>query len=130
MYWTCWGGDALIEKASMDGTDRTVLHNTSLAWPNALTLDIATQTLYWADASLDKVEASDTDGNNRRLITTSGVLHPFALAVFNSTLYMTDWIGNSLKVISGFEGDAVTAVEFCNRPNGVKVIHPSLQPFG
>ena len=52
MYWTCWGDEARIERAVMDGSDRSVIHNTSLVWPNAITLDIATQTLYWADAML------------------------------------------------------------------------------
>ena len=61
MYWTD------TERASMDGTSREVLHNTNLVWPTALTLDYDTQTLYWLDASLDKLETSHVNGSNRRL---------------------------------------------------------------
>ena len=45
MYWSDWGIPATIERASMDGTNRTVLHNTGLQWPNALTIDYDNQTL-------------------------------------------------------------------------------------
>lgn len=133
MYWTCWGNSralARIEKASMDGSNRTVVHNTSLVWPNGLTIDIPSQTLFWADATLSKVEASDVDGSNRRLIAMLGVNHAFALAIFNATLYMTDWTLNGLRKISISEGDVVTFSSFCERPFGVKVVDPSLQPSG
>ncbi len=39
MYWTDWGSTAKIERAKGDGTDRTVLINTGLMWPNGITLD-------------------------------------------------------------------------------------------
>ncbi len=114
----------------MDGTERIVLHNTSLVWPNALTLDFQTQTLFWADANQKKVEASEADGTNRRLITTTEISHPFSIAVLNTTLYLTDWTSDSLKVISNFEGAAVTTMNFCGRPFGIRVVDQSVQPFG
>ena len=49
----------------MDGTISTVLHNTSLEWPNTLTLDIDNQTLYWIDGILDQIETSTADGWGR-----------------------------------------------------------------
>ena len=78
MYWTD------TERASMDGTSREVLHNTNLVWPTALTLDYDTQTLYWLDASLDKLETSHVNGSNRRLY------HPLWITFYQNRLYWTD----------------------------------------
>ena len=55
MYWTDWGNPAKIERASMDGQNRMVLHNTLLTWPNGITIDYSAQKLYWVDAFLDKL---------------------------------------------------------------------------
>ena len=107
MYFTDWGAVGRIEKASMDGTNRTVIHNTSLVWPNALTLDIPTQTLYWADASLDKIEKSNVDGTNRVVLAQTGVSHPFAMVLRDGTLYFSDWSDNTIRYLNA-SGGAVT----------------------
>ncbi|CAL8343601.1 unnamed protein product, partial [Boreogadus saida] len=52
MYWTDWGPNAKIERATLGGNFRTDIVNSSLVWPNGLTLDYEEQRLYWADASL------------------------------------------------------------------------------
>ncbi len=51
------------------------------------------QTLYWVDASLDKVESAGYDGSNRQLLVSSGpgVYHPFSITFYDGTLYWTDW---------------------------------------
>ena len=104
MYFTDWGSVGRIEKASLTGANRTVIHNTNLVWPNALTLDIPTQTLYWADASLDKVEKSNVDGRNRILLAQLGVVHPFGIVFANNTLYFTDWSDNTIRYLSARGG--------------------------
>lgn len=50
MYWTDWGENAKLERAGMDGSDRTVLISNNLGWPNGLTVDKAGSQLLWADA--------------------------------------------------------------------------------
>lgn len=50
MYWTDWGENAKLERSGMDGSDRSVLINNNLGWPNGLTVDKANSQLLWADA--------------------------------------------------------------------------------
>lgn len=50
MYWTDWGEHAKLERSGMDGSDRAVLINSNLGWPNGLTVDKASSQLLWADA--------------------------------------------------------------------------------
>lgn len=124
MYWSDWGVEPRIEKASMDGANRTVLHNTRLRWPNALTLDIFTQTLYWADASFDKVESSNADGTNRQLLIQTGIFHPFSIAVTNNEIYFSDWGGLAIFHVNETEETALplSSMRFCSQPSGLIIV--------
>lgn len=62
MYWTDWGQQPKIERANLDGTDRVVLVDSSLGWPNGLALDHSTGKLYWGDAKTDKIEVRGPGG--------------------------------------------------------------------
>ena len=132
MYWTDWGSNATIEKASMDGKNRTVIHNTSLTLPIALTLDYQRQVLYWADT--DKIESSNVDGSNRQLLTTVGVRRPFGLALLHDTLYFTDSDGNSVRVVNVNGSNAMTIFDgqsmLCAQPFGITVVSEAKQPLG
>ena len=46
VYWTDWGRVAKIERAVLDGTERSVIVNTRLEWPNGLTIGLYFYTLY------------------------------------------------------------------------------------
>lgn len=57
----------------MDGSLRTVIANTSVFWPNGLTLDYASERLYWADAKHHVIESAALDGSNRRIVINQGM---------------------------------------------------------
>ena len=91
MYWTDWGANPKIEQADMDGSARQTIVTGNLLWPNGLTIDQATNRLFWADAKLDKIESSDLAGGNRQLMmSSSSDIHPFGLALHQDMLYWTD----------------------------------------
>ena len=79
-----------IERVSMDGTSRTVLHSTGLSRTYGITLDYVTQTLYWIDYDTDTIESSTTDGSNRQLLTQISNPCPHDLTIFDQKLYWTD----------------------------------------
>ena len=81
MYWTDWGTNAKIESSAMDGSLRQTLINSSLVWPNGLAIDLEQMKLYWGDAKLKKIESSNIDGTNRRLVTDNNVGHIFGFDV-------------------------------------------------
>ena len=63
----------------MDGSAREILHDTDLQYPYGITLDYKTQTLYWADYALNKLESSSSDGSGRIPLTTLNVQDPFGI---------------------------------------------------
>ena len=130
MYWTDWGVPAKVEKASMDGRDRTVIH-TGLSEPYALTIDYHSQIIYWIDTST--IEYSNVDGTNRRRLHT-GLQQPRAITVEGSLVFWTS-VGAAHGVIQASHkldgGNIITVQETTtNRPFGLEVVGPGRQLEG
>lgn len=131
MYWTDLGTVPKIERASMDGTSREVLHNTSLIRPNALTLDYGTQILYWMDAYLDKFESSNVDGSNRKLLSTAHIYHPFGITLYQGWFYWTDWEQRGVFSASvGLPSVARLMIRTALEPMGISAVSLDRQPAG
>ena len=135
MYWSDWGSEPRIERAGMDGSNRSTLHNTSLVWPNGLTLDYPNQILYWIDASLDTIEYSNVDGSGRTLLERMDgeIYHPFSLTLKDEYIYWTDWDQLSIfKTHKDRPNDPIVPVYsgLTQRPFGIEVVSPDRQPEG
>ncbi|KAK2832496.1 hypothetical protein Q7C36_015958 [Tachysurus vachellii] len=96
VYWTDWGEIPKIERAGMDGTNRAVIIDTDIYWPNGLTLDYSQQKLYWADAKYNFIHRSSLDGTGREVVVKGALPHPFALTLYEDTLFWTDWNTHSI----------------------------------
>lgn len=139
MYVTCvcsWEADApRIERASMSGDYRSIVFKVGQmgegAWPNGLTLDYTKNRIYWVDARLDSIHTIKYDGSDFRTILSDheALSHPFAISVFESNLYWTDWRSNSVMRANKFTGGNVTTIQKTyTQPFDVKIFHPSRQP--
>ncbi len=130
MYWTDYGTIDKIERASMDGTSRTVLHSTGLSAPYGLTLDYDTQTLYWVDYTLDNLESSNADGTNRRLLTRVNIQCPYGITFFDQKPFWGDhcqYIIYSTPVDT--PNDVGTVISTENYPYRIHVISEDRQPI-
>lgn len=91
MFWSDWGKVPTIEVADMDGKRRRPLIKDGLQWPNGLSIDHATNRLYFVDAGTKKIESINLDGSGRRTVTDNGLKHPFGIDVHGDKMYWTDW---------------------------------------
>ena len=118
----------------MDGNDSTVLHNTSLRWPNALTLDYESQTLYWIDGRLDRIESSNADGCGRKVLMNESISRPFAVSFFQGQLYWSDLTRNKIRTMSVQTPNSVNLVNKFNNlsqdPFGIEFVTAARQPQG
>ena len=81
--WTDWEEDDVndsrgrIEKAWMDGSHRQTFISSNMLWPNGLTIDPSSSTLYWCDAYYDHIEKIYLNGTRRtvRAPSLSLLLH-------------------------------------------------------
>ena len=127
MYWTDWGANPKIEKAEMDGSGRRSIVTGNLAWPNGLTLDQATNRLFWADAKLEIIEMSDLDGGNRQTVlpSTAGI-HPYGLTIYQDIIYWTDWNSQSVTSYNATSGQMNIVIPDLQKPMDIHVFDPSL----
>ena len=61
MFWSDWSDSAKIERAALDGSNRTLLVGNKIYWPNGIALDIKAQKIYWGDAFIKKIEVIIND---------------------------------------------------------------------
>ena len=91
MFWTDWvehpsSQKSRIERAAMDGTERSVWVEEQLHWPNDLSIDYVSNRLYWCDAYYDRIEGvSLADRSDRIVIANFGmnVRHPYGLVHYS-----------------------------------------------
>lgn len=65
LYWSDWGESPRIERAYLDGSQRKVIINQDLGFPNGITIDYKERRLYWTDALKDRIDTADLNGNHR-----------------------------------------------------------------
>ncbi|KAK3083345.1 hypothetical protein FSP39_020255 [Pinctada imbricata] len=130
-YWTDWAITPYIGRIGMDGSNATKVITEKLGWPNALTLDIETNRLWWGDAHLDYIEYANVDGTNRHIVMQGTVPHPFAITVFEDFMYWTDWNHLSVEKANKFTGANHTVMQnLTHRPMDIHMYHPLKQPKG
>ena len=112
----------------MDGTGRTVIHDTGLIWPNGLTLDHAAQVMYWIDANYDRIESSFVNGSNRVVVASSGISRPFSITLFRDKLFFTD--RRTIRSVPKTGGTVQTINNLCEVASGIEVIAEEKQPRG
>lgn len=132
IFWVDWGRD-VIERASMDGTGRTVVVSEGLNNPLSITLDHSTQTLYWIDVP-GMLESSSYNGSNRQTLFVSQTLlfNTVGMAYYSNTLFWTERQDNGIysAPINELGSAQVLVNGLSYEPYQLHVVHSSAQPAG
>lgn len=129
LYWTDDGSVKQIQKASMEGTNVTTLHNTGLSRPYGLALDYGTQTLYWTDYTYGLIESSNVDGSNRRIITTAP-FNPFGLVTYEGIVYWSERDHGSIHRVSVTSSTTSIVATSILNPTALHIVAQETQPHG
>ncbi|XP_031438138.1 low-density lipoprotein receptor-related protein 1B isoform X1 [Clupea harengus] len=112
MYWTDWEEDEVndsigrIEKAWMDGSNRRIFVTSNMLWPNGLTLDHGTSSMYWCDAYYDHIERIYLNGTGRMVVYNGKELnHPFGISHYRSSIFWTEYMNGSIFQLDLNSGD-------------------------
>jgi len=127
-----WGSNPAIVKLSMDGSNRKNLVDEDVSWPNGLAVDQVLDRIYWSDAKKDTIESIRLDGTDRRIILDMIDKHPFSLAVFEDSLYWSDWALQEIVSCNKFNGKNFRTLvkEAGIQPMGITIAHPLLSRVG
>ena len=133
IYWVDWG-TSMIERASLDGSERKVIISSNLLSPVSLTIDYTSQTLYWIDRD-GTLESASTDGTGRKVLLSSNtaLYNTFGMDFFNNQLYWTEREQPSVYSASiNFLNDyspIISSLSFPNYdPYQLHAVHPLAQP--
>ncbi|XP_068576829.1 very low-density lipoprotein receptor isoform X2 [Cebidichthys violaceus] len=128
MFWTEIGNVVKIERAGMDGSERTAVVNSSLGWPGGVAVDTISERVYWTDERLRAIGSATLDGDDIRILQMKETTNPFSLAVFNDMLYWSDAKKRVVLAAHKISGkNHQVLLKRPGQPFGVKVIHPLLQ---
>jgi low density lipoprotein-related protein 2 len=82
---------SILERAQLDGANRTVLASESLASPRGLTVDYTNDFLYWTDDVLDMISRMAPDGTQREIVRYgSRYPAPYGLSIFGNSMLWVD----------------------------------------
>lgn len=74
---------------------------------------------------------SDLEGHHRHTVYDRTLPHPFAITIFEDTIYWTDWNTRTVEKGNKYDGsDRVVLVNTTHKPFDIHVYHPYRQPIG
>ncbi|KAH3831534.1 hypothetical protein DPMN_104803 [Dreissena polymorpha] len=137
MYWTDWSTNARIEMCGMNGvcpdrasTALTKVENHQMGWPNGITIDYVSRKVYWIDSKLHKIGVADMNLKNARFMFEDAkeIQKPFAISVFEDSVYWTDWSTNSIRSVHKVTGQSPRTLNIGSYSvMDIKVYHPLKQ---
>ncbi|XP_015422632.1 PREDICTED: low-density lipoprotein receptor-related protein 1B-like [Myotis davidii] len=134
LFWTDWDANfPRIESASMSGAGRKTIYKDMKtgAWPNGLTVDHFEKRIVWTDARSDAIYSALYDGTGMIEIIRGHeyLSHPFAVSLYGSEVYWTDWRTNTLSKANKWTGQNVSVIQKTSaQPFDLQIYHPSRQP--
>ena len=134
MFWTDWGTEPKVERAEMDGSNRQVIIQQNIQWPNGLTLDYKNKKIFWTDARLRYIAKANYDGSNREKIFKSpeqcALGHLFAITLYEKKPFWTDWSSNGIHSTDNTTGKLQCKEVWPNsglQPFGIRAFNPTAQ---
>lgn len=119
-----------IVRADMNGLNRMpiILNDPRIRWPHALTTDLVLKEFYWIDHELSQIGSSDFSG--KRKILSYSLTRPYSLAIFEDSLYISNWGTDILTKWSKFNKARSRAIVHRNNPKSqqARVYHQVSQP--
>ncbi|OWF50740.1 low-density lipoprotein receptor-related protein 6-like [Mizuhopecten yessoensis] len=127
IYWTDWVEPHRLERAALDGSQRTTL-NSNFGKVNGLTIDYADKRLFWADLDSRSIESSDMDGTNQVTIVKDHVPQPMGLTLYLDFVFWADFQEKTIERANKSSGTNRTTIHY-NMENVVDllVFHASRQ---
>jgi len=98
IIWSSWGLKPVIEAATMNGADREIIVE-NVGRSTGLSIDIEQSFLYWSDQDELTISYTNLEASGSTVKTITSLGHPYALTLYSSSLYVTDWVDHTVSRI-------------------------------
>lgn len=140
MFFTKWE-TASLDRAHLDGTNRTALVTQKITYPLGVTLDLATQHVYWVDHYMNYIERCDYDGKHRKSLKQKSGLRPdlsklYSIALFENQLVVAEerrivkLHKHSAEIKHSLKGNRTSGLLIWHRQRQPEVAHPCREQNG
>uniref|UniRef100_A0A4W5QCD1 EGF-like domain-containing protein n=1 Tax=Hucho hucho TaxID=62062 RepID=A0A4W5QCD1_9TELE len=127
VFWIDSGEYPHIGRIGLDGSSRTVISDTDIFSPAALTIDYTAKRLYWADSH--HILFSNMDGSKRHKVPSQDIREVTGLTLFEDVIYWTDEKSKSLNRAHKTSGARrAELLKYWRAIHNIKVYHPLRQP--
>ncbi|CAL1298011.1 unnamed protein product [Larinioides sclopetarius] len=139
MFFTVWGfhSSPALERAQLDGSDRTKLVAEKIVKPNGIAVDIPTESVYWIDFYLGTIEKIKYDGTGRRTLLRNKQMKSLnfisnnliRISTFEDYMYVTNVDGSNILAIPKHNVSSSKSIKSNKtHPYSIRVYHRQKQP--
>lgn len=124
-----------IDRALMDGTQRTTIVSNYIYKATGIALDYVTERLFWCDSQLDQIVVVNYDGQERHTIIrgSTKVPSPVRMAVFENYAYWTDSTRQGVLRLNLYNNSDIDVLyrerRVVKEPRSIRTIHALRQPI-
>ncbi|GIY35944.1 prolow-density lipoprotein receptor-related protein 1 [Caerostris darwini] len=142
MFFTKWGhphmhSSPALERAQMDGSNRTKLVSEKIVKPNGIAVDIPSENVYWIDIYLGTIERIKYDGTGRKTILRNNQMknldfisnNLIRLSIFEDYIYVTNVDGSNILAIPKHNVSSPKSIKSNKtHPFSIRIYHRQKQP--
>lgn len=128
IFWTdCDKTTPKIERAKLDGTNRTILVHSDLKQPTGLAVDFQSKKVFWCDPLTNTIEVVGFDGQDRKIIVKRNLGNSVSLAVSQNHIY---WYNSKKRLIQRLNRSdgKVEVISKSRNLRRLKIVHPGTVP--
>ncbi|XP_047119261.1 low-density lipoprotein receptor-related protein 1 [Schistocerca piceifrons] len=90
LFWSDIGKEPRLERSRLDGSDRIILLNDTTIHVNDIAIDYQAKKLYWCESITNVIQRMNYDGSEKEVLLEHSLDNPFAISVYNNTVYWID----------------------------------------
>ncbi|XP_022793554.1 E-selectin-like isoform X2 [Stylophora pistillata] len=108
-----WETDTEIEKSALNGTQRVVMVRKMTNCPRGITLDRQRKLVFWVEDCGNRIDSSDYNGNNRKLLIQIGDASDYFYGVVftASSLFVGGYRSGTIFKVNTASGAVVNSVQ-------------------
>ncbi|CAH2097493.1 unnamed protein product [Euphydryas editha] len=127
MYWADWKNKSVIMTAKMDGSNSTILVDNITSVTTGLALDAPNNRLYFIDGNIKVIKL---DSKKIYSLFSEPFHYPYAISVFENTLYWVDWTSRTLQKVDKIHPTNRNVLLKLDQPVlGLQIYHPILMKY-
>ena len=122
LYWTDSGLNPNLKRSRLDGTEETVLVDTSIIFPGPITVRSSTDDIYWSERHKDNRAIWKIDkngGNKEKLLDLQNVIIS-GLSFLGDTLYMSDRTNGQIRRLDVTASLGTSPTTVADNLNGIR----------